>query len=123
MAKIVINNKEKGYGSYDENTNVIAINRKRHKGKKKELLDTLVHEGLHAKHHKMTERTVRTKTKKVIARMSPTQKQQQLGKLRGALESKVKGLKKKYKLVGDTKPGDIINTAKELNFNAIAALI
>ncbi len=116
MPKIIVNNKEKGFGSYDEKKNLITINRKRHKGNKAEMLDTLVHEKVHAKHKKMKEGSVRKATAKMIANMSPEQKRQHLAKLRmGAINKKADALKKKYKMSAtENMPGDIINQAREL---------
>lgn len=81
--KHVIGKVKGAYGETDTNTKVIKINKAYHKSKwnhspavKKNkngtanLLDTEVHELMHAKHPKMHERTVRKKTPKKIKRMS-----------------------------------------------------
>lgn len=61
----------------------IEINKKKHKNIKKDkslpkksrtLLDTIVHEEMHAKHPKMHEKTVRKMTPKKVAKMSSTLK-------------------------------------------------
>ena len=68
-------NKMKDYGEIDYHRGSIRINKKKSKsyGKKHKvagILDTIVHEEMHRKHPKMTERVVRKKTKKVIKKMS-----------------------------------------------------
>ncbi len=125
MVKIVINNKEKGFGSFDEKKNLITINRKRHKGNKSELLDTVVHEKVHARHRKMKEQTVRRVTAKMIAGMSPEQKRQHLAKLRmKSIDTKLTKLKKKYKMSqSESKPGDIINHASDDFKSGVQVLI
>ena len=54
--KIVINNKIRAYGTEDDKTGVIEINKKKHKGDKAELRDTIAHELYHFKHPKATEK-------------------------------------------------------------------
>lgn len=66
---------------------IIKINKRRHTKKKKHakwvkknkngsanLLDTIVHEELHARHHKMKEKTVRKKARTVAKKMSKKQR-------------------------------------------------
>lgn len=76
-------NKGNWYGETDFGKKVITINKKRHKSKgnhsdktKKNkdgsasIVDTIVHEELHAKHPKMLEKTVRKITPKKVKKMS-----------------------------------------------------
>lgn len=85
--KHINSNKLKGlYGETDYGKKVITINKKAHKKtthpswvKKNpdgtaNLLDTIVHERMHANHPKMHEKTVRKKTSIVINKMGPKQK-------------------------------------------------
>ena len=84
--KRVVNNKLKSaYGQTNLDTKKVEINKKAHKNMKLErvnknpngtesLVDTIVHEEMHAKHPKMHEKTVRKKAKKVVARLSQKQK-------------------------------------------------
>ena len=83
---IKVDNKLRGaYGETDTTKRVIRINKKMHKRKndssvKKNpdgsvnLLDTIVHEKMHAEHPKMHEKTVRKETRNKIASMSPKAK-------------------------------------------------
>ena len=119
--KYTVDNKEKGFGSYNDKTNVIKVNKKRHK-KKGELLDTLVHETLHSKHKKMKEKSIRTKTAKMIAKMSSEEKRKYYSKLKmKSLNYKGGALKRKFKMgAGKVTAGDFIkqaNTSKA-NFKA-----
>ena len=82
--KKVVDNKMKGaYGETDFEKKQIRINKKRHaKGKPHDkrtkknrdgsasIIDTIVHEEMHAKHPKMKERTVRKLTPKKVLKMS-----------------------------------------------------
>jgi hypothetical protein len=54
--KIKVNNHMKAYGTEDDRTGVIEINKKKHKGDKSELKDTIAHELYHFKHPKATEK-------------------------------------------------------------------
>ncbi len=127
MLKIKVNNKEKGFGSFDEGKNLITINKKRHKGNKAELLDTIVHETMHAKHRKMKERTVRKVTAAMIEKMSPEEKRKHLAKVKmKALNYKSGALKRKYKMGAvDASPGDFISRMNDQsNFKSgVQALI
>ena len=76
-----VNNKLKGaFGqtTYHEHGATIEINKKRHKNKRalkkfpkkdRAIINTIVHEELHANHPKMRERTVRKNARRRIARM------------------------------------------------------
>lgn len=70
------------FGETDLDKKVIRVNKKLHKTAKKHkksvynipkkdisLINTMVHEKLHAKHPKMTERAIRKKTRTVLAKM------------------------------------------------------
>lgn len=65
-----IDNKMKYEGDTDTHRGIIKINKRLSKQKRGNLLDTEVHEELHAKHPNMSEKAVQKKTKKVIKRMS-----------------------------------------------------
>lgn len=69
----------KYYGETDFDRGVIRINKKKarksaKRGVRGELLDTIVHEELHAKYPNKGERKIIEMTKKSIKNMSPTQK-------------------------------------------------
>lgn len=77
-------------GDTDTQSKIIKINKKLHhklgvektmgrKKKKGELLDSLVHEALHAKHPKAHEKTIRKMTPKVIVKMGKLQKHKVYG--------------------------------------------
>lgn len=71
--KIKVNNKLRDklgtlYGETDTDTGKIQINKKAHKGDKKELASTVKHEMLHAKHPKMLEKNVYKKSRKTKLR-------------------------------------------------------
>lgn len=84
--KRIVDNKLKGaYGETDVLDKVVRINKKAHKrmdlkrvnknpNGTESLVDTIVHEEMHAKHPKMHEKTVRRKAKKVVSRLSQAQK-------------------------------------------------
>ncbi len=125
MLRIQVNNKEKGFGSFDERKNLITINKKRHKGNKAELLDTIVHETMHAKHRKMKERTVRKVTATMIENMSPEEKRKHLAKVRmKAINQKAGAIKRKYKMGAvEDKPGELITKMNEGFKSGVQALI
>ena len=61
--KIVINNHIRAFGQTDDKTGVVEINRKKHKGDRQELANTVKHELMHVHHPKMHEKTVYKKVK------------------------------------------------------------
>lgn len=80
--KRVVKNKRGLYGETDFGSKTISINKKAHKAKgihgsgiKKNkdgtasIIDTIVHEEMHKKHPKMTEKTVRKLTPKKVKKM------------------------------------------------------
>ena len=74
-----VDNKMRDYGEIDYHTGAIRINKKASKkwGKKHKkagVLDTIVHEEIHARHQKMGERAVVKRTKKKVKKMSKRQK-------------------------------------------------
>lgn len=80
-------NRMRDYGEIDFVTGAIKINKKESRayGKKKKVagvLDTIVHEEMHAKHPRMHEKTVRKKAKRRIKKMSRKQKAKQYSKYR-----------------------------------------
>lgn len=73
------------YGQTDLDTDTITINKRAHTDSKRErinenpdgsesLIDTLVHETMHAQHPRMHERTVKKKTKDKLARMGKSER-------------------------------------------------
>jgi len=82
--KHVIDDKMKWLGDTDTTNKVIRINKKlHHKGWEKkhkgELIDTIEHEELHAKHPKAHEKTVRKMTKKAVKHLSKVTKHRLYG--------------------------------------------
>jgi acetyl-CoA carboxylase alpha subunit len=59
--KRYVDNRSKWQGDTDVEKGVIRINKKKSK-KKSSVIDTIVHEEMHAKHPKMHEKTVKRKT-------------------------------------------------------------
>ncbi len=108
-SKIVVNNKLRGdYGAMNPKTNKIEINVKAHKGDRAELASTIAHELMHVNKPKATEKEVYKATAKT--KIPPMEQHKLIAKLRNkSINYKVGALKRKYKLIGDTKPGDIIN--------------
>lgn len=116
--KIKVNNKLKGaLGSSDFKkgnipTGKIEINVKRHKGDKAELASTIKHEMYHVKHPKATEKETYKATAKT--KISPAEQSKLLAKLRTkSLNQKMGAIKRKFKLSGETKPGDLISRMNE----------
>lgn len=80
--KYKIDNKLRGaFGETDLDNKVIRVNAKKHKKKgynipKKDnsVINTMVHEDLHKKHPRMTEKMVRKLTRTKLATMGPAQK-------------------------------------------------
>ncbi len=108
-AKIVVNNKIKAYGQTDTKTNLIEINKKKHHGDKRQLADTIKHEIYHTKHPKAHEKTVYKKTGH-IENMSSQEQNKYLAKLRmKGINQKVGAVKRKFKLKGQAKTGDLIS--------------
>lgn len=89
--KYKVDNKMRYMGDTDIDKKVIRVNKKMHKMKEKgrttmgrklkrgELLDTIVHETLHAKHPKAHERTIQKMTKKKIPKMGKLAKSKLYG--------------------------------------------
>jgi len=71
--KRVVANKMRDYGdtTFQKNGNItIRVNKSKKKNKRPgEIIDTIVHEEMHARHPKMYERTVRKKTKEYLKHM------------------------------------------------------
>lgn len=114
--KIKINNKMRAYGSYDEKTRTLEVNKKKHKGDKKELADTVKHELLHVKHPKMTEKMTYKKTKAAVKKMSVAEQDALVAKLRHKkLNYKTGAIKRKYKIKASDKvePGSLITKLNE----------
>lgn len=80
----VVDNKMPYLGDTNTDARVIRVNKKlHHKGWEKkhkgQLIDTIVHEELHAKHPKAHEKTIRKKTKKAVKKMSSVTKHKLYG--------------------------------------------
>jgi len=56
----------KAFGTEDDRTGIIEINKKKHKGDKAELKDTIAHELHHFKHPKATEKATYKATKSEV---------------------------------------------------------
>lgn len=96
-------------GRMDTETNVIEVNKKAHKGDMKELASTVLHETLHVKHPKMTEKEVYKASAKT--KIDPDERRALLARLRGARITKTaNALRKKYKVEG-SEPGAIYQKA------------
>lgn len=82
--KIKVNNKMRSFGETDPKKKLIQINKKKAKSTKKrgELLNTIVHEKIHAKSPKMKEKIVIKKTMKVMKKMTKKQKAKTYKKLK-----------------------------------------
>lgn len=125
--KIVVNNKMKAYGQTDVKTGVVEINKKKHKGDKKQLADTIKHELYHVKHPKATEKQTYKNTGK-LENMSQAEQTKLIAKLRmKKINYKGGAMKRKLKLKGDLKPGDMISKmngqAKPFNIKNINKLL
>ena len=79
--RVYKDNRMKWFGDTDLDKKVIRLNIKRSKksGKPGEVLDTVQHELLHAKHPKAHEKTVRKMTKKAVKHLSPITKHRLYG--------------------------------------------
>ncbi len=100
MAKKVkykVDNKMKLFGQANLDTGEIKINKKKNKAAGKgELLDTIVHEKLHIKHPKMSEKNIRKKTPIVLKKLSKKSKQQLFNKLNSPMPKIKKRVTKKH---------------------------
>lgn len=81
--KFKIDNKSRDFGSYDEKTRIVKINKVRNDkyGNRGELLDTIYHEIAHAKHPKMKEQNIRKFTEKNVKRLTKKAKSKLYGKI------------------------------------------
>lgn len=71
-----VNNKLRVLGVTDTSKRTIKINKTRNKkAGRGELIDTIAHEEMHAKHPRMHEKTIRRKTPKAVKRMKKNTKQ------------------------------------------------
>lgn len=90
----------------------VEIDVKRHKSKK-ELADTIHHELMHAQHPKMHEKTVYKRTAKDMKVMSQSEQDALVAKVRHKkLNYTLGAVKRKLKVSGDFKPGELITKAK-----------
>lgn len=109
---ITVNNKIPEYGT--EQGGKIVVNVKKHKGNKAELIDTVKHELLHAKHPKAKEEVIRHKTKEAVREMSFAEKQSLVAKLRSKHNHYAQGvIKRKLQIHGKTQPGSLISAMNE----------
>lgn len=115
-AKVVVNNHMKAYGQMDPKTNVVEINKKKHKGDKTELADTIHHELLHVKHPNMKEREVKDKATREVDQMSQSEKDRLIAKVRmKGINQRRGALKRKYKMsASEDAPGAIISKFNDL---------
>lgn len=109
--KIKINNKLKAYGTYDTESGVMEINRKKHKDKR-ELADTVAHELSHRRHPRAKEKTIQ---KMNAPEISSTQQNKLVAKLRmKKLNYKIGATKRKFKMgAKKTEPGEFISKVNE----------
>lgn len=82
--KFKADNSMKGFGETDLDKKVIKINKARNKKSKQtgELIDSIFHETLHAKHPNASESTIINKTKIGLKRMSKKSKQKLYNKFK-----------------------------------------
>jgi hypothetical protein len=91
--KTIVDNKLKNYGETDDRTKTIRVNKKLSKrdpshkrplkgSKYPEVLDTELHESLHAQNPKLTEKQVYKKTHKKIRQLTRKQKQKLYAKFK-----------------------------------------
>ena len=72
--KRVVDNKMRDFGDTNIKKGVIRVNKKKSRKHPKGIIDTVIHEELHARHPKMHEKTVRKLTNKALITMSPKRK-------------------------------------------------
>jgi hypothetical protein len=79
-----VDNKMHSFGDFNEATGKIRINKKMNKAKgdSGELINTEVHESLHAKNPRLTEKQVYSKTKKIVKKMSKKAKKKMYSRFR-----------------------------------------
>ena len=110
---IVVDNKIKEYGIYDEKTGVAKINVKKHKGDKAQIADTIKHERYHHEHPQASEKATMKNTGK-LENMSSAEQNKLIAKLRMKKINYKQGVtKRKLKMKGETKPGDLISKVNE----------
>lgn len=123
--KIVVNNKIKAYGQSDTRTKLIEVNKKKHKGNKKELADTVLHEIKHLQHPKWSEKKVANSTPE-LENQSESLRQKMLAKLKDAQKTrnyKKGALKRKFHMKSDEKvvPGSFISKMNEMKQKRITS--
>lgn len=109
----------KAFGRMDTKTNVIEINRKKHKGDKRELADTIKHELMHIKHPKASEKQVQ----KMAGNVSQAEKDKLVAKIRmKKLNYKTGAIKRKLKMnpTDNFEPGSLIRKSNELSKRDVA---
>lgn len=113
--KFKIDNRMKAYGT--EQGGLITINKKKHKGDKAELANTILHEKLHVKHPQAKEKTIQKKAKVATENMSYAEKAKLIAKIRMKNIHRKEGvLKKKFKMApGQVEPGAYISKVNEAN--------
>lgn len=72
--KTIVDNKIKYFGETDTTKRIIRVNKSKKKNRRGDVLNTIVHEEMHAHNPKMSEKQVVSKTKQKIARMLKKQK-------------------------------------------------
>lgn len=94
LVKYKVNNRIKDYGQEIDHPNgshTILVNKKKHKGKKGELIDTLTHETLHAQHPKWSEKKTYKQTARKLKKMTSKQRRKLYAKLNVQHHRKSKG--------------------------------
>jgi len=105
----------RSYGSADTKTGAVHINVKKHKGDKKQLADSIKHEIYHVKHPKASEKATIKNTGK-LENISRQEQDRLIAKLRmKKINYKQGATKRKLKMKGETKPGDLIQKSNEGN--------
>lgn len=81
--RVQVDNKMPYFGETDPKKKVIKINKRKAKSTHVpgELLDSVLHESLHAKYPRLGERAVQKKTKQATKRLSKKQKSKLYGKI------------------------------------------
>lgn len=107
----------KAYGTYEDKTGVLEINRKKHKGNLAEEADSLKHELYHRAHPKATEKTTYQKTHTAMKEMTYNEKVALANKVRAKNSHYVQGaVKRKLGISKHEKmqPGSLIQKMNEL---------
>lgn len=101
----------KSYGTYEDKTGILEINKKKHKGDISEEADSLKHELYHRAHPKATEKKTYAITKQAMKEMTYAEKEKLAAKVRNKKNHYSQGaLKRKFKMKpGKVEPGAYIS--------------